>query len=93
MRRLPKSNKAEIRDERARIHRSVVSVIRGARQDVDLTQEQAAEVLGWSRDVFVNFENDRRDFGVADLILFGKKTKLDPRVLLNRMIEHFATSK
>ena len=38
----------------------------------DLTQEEAADLLCWSRAVLVNFENDRRDFGVADLILFAR---------------------
>jgi DNA-binding XRE family transcriptional regulator len=91
---LPKSNKAKeerratVREERARIHRSVISVFRGARQDADLTQEAAADLLGWSRDVLVNFENDRRDFGVADLILFANRTKMDPAILFARILAH-----
>jgi DNA-binding XRE family transcriptional regulator len=80
--------RATIRSERARIHKSVISVFRGARQDADLTQEDAGDLLGWSRDVVVNFENDKRDFGVADLILFSQKIKMDPVVLLARIVAH-----
>jgi DNA-binding XRE family transcriptional regulator len=80
--------RATIRSERARIHKSVISVFRGARQDADLTQEDAGDLLGWSRDVVVNFENDKRDFGVADLILFAQKIKMDPVVLLARIVAH-----
>jgi DNA-binding XRE family transcriptional regulator len=61
---------------------------RGARQDADLTQEDAGDLLGWSPDVVVNFENDKRDFGVADLILFAQKIKMDPVVLLARIVAH-----
>ena len=81
-----KSRRAAIRGERDRIHKSVVSVFRGARQDADLTQERAAELLGWSKDVIVNLENDRRDLGVADLILFADKVKMEPADLFARII-------
>jgi hypothetical protein len=42
----------------------------------------------WSRDVLVNFENDRRAFGVADLILFANKTKMDLAILFARILAH-----
>jgi Helix-turn-helix len=76
------------RRERDWIHESVVSVTRGARQDKDLSQTKAAELMGWSKSVMVNLENLRRDLGVADFILLAEKYDLDPQDLFATVIFH-----
>jgi DNA-binding XRE family transcriptional regulator len=81
-----KDRRATIRRERERIHQSVISVFRGVRQDHDLRQEDVGDLLGLSREVIVNMENDRRDIGVADLILFAEKMKEDPAALVARIV-------
>jgi DNA-binding XRE family transcriptional regulator len=87
------ARRATIRRERDAIHEHVISVFRGARQDADLTQEEAADLVGWSKDVIVNFENNRRDLGVADLILFCEKAAIDPAELFERVLFYRRTKR
>jgi transcriptional regulator with XRE-family HTH domain len=77
-----------VRRQRDWIHESVVSVTRGARQDKDLSQTKAAELMGWSKSVMVNLENLRRDLGVADFILLAEKYDLDPQDLFATVLFH-----
>ena len=79
---------AAVRRERDWIHESVVSVIRGARQDRDISQEKLASKMGWSKSVIVNLENLRRDFGVADFILLAEMYGMDPEELFASVIFH-----
>ena len=74
--------------ERDWIHESVVSVVRGARQDRDASQKKVAGMMGWSKSVIVNFENFRRDFGVADFILLAEKYGTDPGDLFASIMFH-----
>lgn len=78
-----------MRRERDQIHESVVSVIRGARQDKDISQKKLAGMMGWSsKSVIVNLENLRREFGVADFILLAEKLEMDPQDLFASVIFH-----
>jgi ribosome-binding protein aMBF1 (putative translation factor) len=90
---MPKADDSKRRDpavrrERAWIHESVVSVARGARQDRDVSQQALAATLGWSKSVIVNFENLRRDLGVADLIMMAEKLDMDPQDLFASVMFH-----
>ncbi|MFL6603984.1 MAG: helix-turn-helix domain-containing protein [Steroidobacteraceae bacterium] len=77
-----------LRRERDSIHESVVSIARGARQDRDVSQESLARTLGWSKSVIVNFENLRRDLGVADFILMAEKSGIEPEELFASVMFH-----
>ena len=85
----PVRRDARARRERDQIHESVVSVIRGARQDKDISQKKLAGMMGWaSKSVIVNLENLRREFGVADFILLAEKLEMDPQDLFASVIFH-----
>lgn len=81
---------AAIRRERDWTHESVISVIRGARQDRDISQKKLAAMMGWSKSVIVNLENLRRDFGVADFILLAEKYAMDPQDLFASILFHLS---
>jgi transcriptional regulator with XRE-family HTH domain len=61
---------------------------RGARQDRDISQQSLARTLGWSKSVVVNFENLRRDIGVADFILMAEKLDMEPEDLFASVMFH-----
>ncbi len=68
---------AAIRAERERVARALVSVLRGARQDADLTQKQMALGLGYSEDVVSNIEALRTPISYQDAILWATTSNLD----------------
>ena len=65
--------------------RIVASVISATRQDLDMTQEQLAETLGWTRDAVSNLETQRRHCKVSDLIRIAKAFGMEPDELLRRI--------
>jgi hypothetical protein len=91
---LPKTKKllsqepaiAVIGQERARLMRVWVSVLRGARQDSDLTQIQIAQALGYTEDVISNIEALRTPISVADSILWAARCGLDEAELFERYL-------
>jgi transcriptional regulator with XRE-family HTH domain len=80
-----KERKANSRDEE-RWERIVASVISATRQDLDMTQEDLATKLGWTRDAVSNIENGRRHIRVSDLIMIAKAFRMEPEVLLKRIL-------
>lgn len=66
--------------------RIVASVISATRQDLDMTQEQLADVLGWTRDAVSNLETQRRHCKVSDLIRIAKAFGMEPDELLRRIM-------
>jgi DNA-binding XRE family transcriptional regulator len=65
--------------------RVVASVISATRQDLDITQEQLADELGWTRDAVSNLENQRRHCKVSDLIRIAKAFGMQPDELIRRI--------
>lgn len=64
----------------------VASVISATRQDLDITQEQLADELGWTRDAVSNLENQRRHCKVSDLIRIAKALRVEPEALFRRIV-------
>jgi DNA-binding XRE family transcriptional regulator len=74
--------------QRQREHwdRAVVATVSSSRKDMDLTQEELAERMGWSREVLSNIEQGRRAVSVSDLILIARALDLDPETLFRRVL-------
>ncbi|MEJ0038731.1 MAG: helix-turn-helix transcriptional regulator [Gammaproteobacteria bacterium] len=53
---------------------------------MDLTQEELAKRMGWSREVLSNIEQGRRALTVSDLILIARALDLDPETLFRRVL-------
>jgi transcriptional regulator with XRE-family HTH domain len=66
--------------------RITASVISATRQDLDMTQEDLAEKLGWTRDAVSNIENGRRHVRVSNLIRIAKAFGMEPEALLERIV-------
>ena len=66
--------------------RIVASVISATRQDFDMTQEQLAKAIGWTRDAVSNLETQRRHCKVSDLMRIAKAFGMEPDELLRRIM-------
>jgi transcriptional regulator with XRE-family HTH domain len=66
--------------------RAVVATVSSSRKDMDLTQEDLAKRMGWSREVLSNIEQGRRGVTVSDLILIARALNLDPETLFRRVL-------
>lgn len=66
--------------------RAVVATVSSSRKDMDLTQEELASRMGWSREVLSNIEQGRRAVTVSDLILIARALNIDPETLFRRVL-------
>jgi transcriptional regulator with XRE-family HTH domain len=78
--------KTKLEAQRERWNRAVVAIWSATRRDLDLTQQQVADKLGWSRATLAGLESGRRKVEVADLILFGQAVGVDPETLFRRVL-------
>jgi DNA-binding XRE family transcriptional regulator len=78
------SRKAKV--QRERWDRAVVAVWAATRRDLDLTQQQFADKLGWSRDTVAALEAGRRKVEVSDVILFALAVGVEPETLFRRVL-------
>jgi len=76
--------------DRARLEQGIRMALWASRHDADITQQQLAEKLGWSRNQVANVESGRRQIQVIDLLLFAKALNVSPMTLLNRIL-HWCT--
>lgn len=72
--------------ERRRWDRVVAIVIAALRNDADLTQEELAAHLGWTRDAVANIERGRRVVRVSDLILIARVLRMKPEELTRKIV-------
>jgi transcriptional regulator with XRE-family HTH domain len=72
--------------ERERWNGTILTVIRAARDDADLTQQELADRLGLTHRQVVNMEHGRRAIHAADLIMIARALKVDPEKLLRRIL-------
>jgi transcriptional regulator with XRE-family HTH domain len=72
--------------ERERWSGVIVTVIRAARDDADVTQQELANRLGLTHRQVVNMEHGRRAIHASDLIMIARALNLDPEKLLRRII-------
>lgn len=72
--------------ERDRWNRAIVTVIRAARDDADVTQQELANRLGFTHRQVVNMEHGRRAIHASDLIMVAKALNEDPETLMRRIL-------
>lgn len=77
---------AKIQRQRDHWDRAVVATVSSTRKDLDVTQAELAERLGWSREIVSNIEQGRRAVTVSDLIIIARVLDLDPETLLRRVL-------
>jgi predicted transcriptional regulator len=75
-----------VSDERARLERAIRAVLGASRQDLDVSQRQLAEKLGWTRNVIANLETGRRGLSLADFVLIARELHIEPERLLLRIL-------
>jgi len=68
-------------------NKAVAAVVAASRRDEDLTQEEVAEKLGFSRNTLVAIENGSRPMTIPELMKFSKLVKLPPATLIDRIIK------
>ncbi len=73
--------------EREKWNRAILTVIRAARDDADVTQQELADRLGMTHRQVVNIEHGRRAIHAVDLIMIAKALGVDPEVLFRRVMK------
>lgn len=66
--------------------RAARTVVKASRNDADCTQEELGKRIGFTRDQIANMEGGRREIAVSEFIVIAKALKLDPKVLLDRVL-------
>lgn len=82
----PDKKQAAKQKERERWNRAVVTVVRAARDDADVTQQELANRLGFTHRQVVNMEHGRRAIHASDLIMIAKALNEDPETLMRRIV-------
>ena len=62
-------------------------ILRATRQDLDLSQEALAALLGWTRNMVANLEAGRRALTFADFVIIAKAFNIEPERMLRRILE------
>ena len=75
-----------LKKERERWERAAAIVLIGTRRDLDVSQRELAERLGWTRNMVANLESGRRSLHVTDLIFIGRALNIGPEILFQRII-------
>jgi transcriptional regulator with XRE-family HTH domain len=68
---------------------AVVTVLRAARDDADVTQAELARRLGWTKAQVVNLEGGRRAVRAVDLFMIAGALRIEPQELI-RLIQAWA---
>jgi len=61
-------------------------VLWASRQDIDVSQRELADKMGWTRNQVANLESGRRAISVTDFMLIAKALCIDPITLLQRAL-------
>ena len=72
--------------ERARWDRVAALVIATLRRDQDVTQEELANRIGWTRDPVANAERGRRHLRISDLIMIAHALRMEPEALTHKIV-------
>ena len=80
----------ELAQERERLATAIVQILRGARQDADLTQAQMAYGLGWTEDKYANVESQRTPVSWADAILCARLANMETAELFAEFLRRLS---
>jgi transcriptional regulator with XRE-family HTH domain len=70
----------------SRWRKAFASVLAASRRDADLTQAQVAKELGWTRNTVTKIEGGLRAVAAEELIELCRIYKIEPLVLLGRVL-------
>jgi hypothetical protein len=82
-----------MQEDRDLLSRVLISVLRPARQEADLTQRDIAEYLGYTEDVVGNMEAFRTPISWPDAILWARKSNLDDEEFFEAWTSLYAARK
>ena len=75
------------RDELCGILASRVSIVlKASREDFDMSQQDLATSLGWTRNVIANLESGRRTVRFVDFVIVARALHIEPERLLRRVL-------
>lgn len=74
------------RDERARWDHVAALVISTLRRDLDVSQQELAVRIGWTRDAVANAERGRRHLRISDLIMIAQALGMEPEMLTRKIV-------
>jgi transcriptional regulator with XRE-family HTH domain len=80
------SKKAARKVQREQLYRAAVAVIAASRRDSDVSQEELAERLGWSRSKVAKIEQADRRIELPDFILIARALDIEPEALFRRVL-------
>lgn len=75
----------EIEKEEAQLTRVIISVLRAARDDSDVTQEELGRRMGWSKKQMWDLEHGRKTVTVAHFFMIARRLGIDPERLVRRV--------
>jgi transcriptional regulator with XRE-family HTH domain len=75
----------EIENEEAQLTRVIISVLRAARDDSDVTQEELGRRMGWSKKQMWDLEHGRKTVTVAHFFMIARRLGIDPERLVRRV--------
>lgn len=62
-------------------------ILRATREDLDLSQEKLAGILGWTRNMVANLESGRRRLTFVDFVLVARAFNIEPGKMLRRILD------
>jgi DNA-binding transcriptional regulator YiaG len=69
-----------------RLSRVTRVMIKAVRKDADMSQQELAQRLEWTRNQVANIEGGRRMIGLVDFILVARALRVEPDRLLQRIL-------
>jgi len=79
------TKKAARKAQREHWRRAAVAVISATRRDADISQEELAKRLGWSRAKLGSVESGRRKLAFEDFPMIALALGIDPEKLFSRV--------
>ena len=78
-------NRRDRKKEEAQLTRVIISVLRAARDDSDVTQEELGRRMGWSKKQMWDLEHGRKTITAAHFFMIARRLGIDPERLVRRV--------
>jgi DNA-binding XRE family transcriptional regulator len=75
-----------LENARVRWERVAGIVLAGTRRDLEVSQRELADRLGWSRNMVANIESGRRRMNLGEFIIVAYALNIGPEILLQRIL-------